>query len=241
MYFYLRSVNLVWLCKCISIESSIRIDNLYKLHLFSLRDFTRVESRSVSGYESTKKYFTRIFNQSFYFINSNRLIVHIEFGERRKHTRGMIYEYFFPSGDRISAIRINFSHMVYEDAKAILSTASPYEVEIEVEDGSMTANTGAKSSSPNSTHSFYRSQSFSTAQQVNMGNFSRFLTFCNEIVVWVWKIEFELGNLKIENLFSLISTSILKKFEVWVEKIIKNAIWVGKASNLNFINANFDF
>ncbi|XP_065199725.1 nucleolar protein dao-5-like [Planococcus citri] len=69
-------------------------------------------------------------------------------------------------GDRISAIRINFSHMVYEDAKAILSYASPYEVEIEVEDSSMTANADAKRSSPNSTHSFYRSQSFSTAQQI---------------------------------------------------------------------------
>lgn len=73
------------------------------------------------------------------------------------------------TGDRISAIRINFSHMVYEDAKAILSCASPYEVEIEVEDSVRSPASGSKHSGAGQNHisnPFYRSQSFSTAQQV---------------------------------------------------------------------------
>lgn len=57
--------------------------------------------------------------------------------------------------------------MVYEDAMAILGYASPYEVEVEVEDSSMSP-ISLKNSSMNNhiAHSFFRSQSFSTAQQV---------------------------------------------------------------------------
>ena len=40
------------------------------------------------------------------------------------------------AGDRISALRVSFRHMVLEDAMTILSYASPYEVQLELERGS---------------------------------------------------------------------------------------------------------
>ena len=59
--------------------------------------------------------------------------------------------------------------MVYEDAMAILSYASPYDVEIEVEDSSMSPDSLKNNSLSNRiAHSFYRSQSFSTAQHVSV-------------------------------------------------------------------------
>lgn len=58
--------------------------------------------------------------------------------------------------------------MVHEDAMAILSYASPYEVEVEVEDSSVSPESLKNSSMNNHiAHSFYRSQSFSTAQHVS--------------------------------------------------------------------------
>lgn len=43
--------------------------------------------------------------------------------------------YFLIAGDRISSVKISFRNMVYEDALTILSYASPYDVELEVENG----------------------------------------------------------------------------------------------------------
>lgn len=102
-------------------------------------------------------------NRSFYFISKP---THTAFNLNMKNK--MIYVWF--AGDRISAIRINFSHMVYEDAKAILSCASPYEVEIEVEDNALSSTSSPKNGTSKHPASFYRSQSFSTAQQVNTSN-----------------------------------------------------------------------
>lgn len=43
----------------------------------------------------------------------------------------MCFVYF--SGDRINSVRISFRNMVYEDAVSILSFASPYELQLEVQ------------------------------------------------------------------------------------------------------------
>ncbi|XP_071627279.1 uncharacterized protein [Temnothorax longispinosus] len=68
-------------------------------------------------------------------------------------------------GDRISSVKISFRNMVYEDALTILSYASPYDVELEVESGgsgSKPATLLKKSVGPSPTricHPLYRSQS----------------------------------------------------------------------------------
>ncbi|OXU24514.1 hypothetical protein TSAR_006409 [Trichomalopsis sarcophagae] len=70
------------------------------------------------------------------------------------------------SGDRISSVKISFRSMVYEDALTILSYASPYDVELEVESGTGTISKPStllkKSVGPSPTHichPLYRSQS----------------------------------------------------------------------------------
>ncbi|KAJ9595950.1 hypothetical protein L9F63_012843, partial [Diploptera punctata] len=72
-------------------------------------------------------------------------------------------------GDRIDGIRISFRHMVFEDALTILSYASPYDVQLEVENASnsrpstliRTKRTSGSSIAPADRicHPFYRSQS----------------------------------------------------------------------------------
>ncbi|KAL6266197.1 hypothetical protein P5V15_003057 [Pogonomyrmex californicus] len=68
-------------------------------------------------------------------------------------------------GDRISSVKISFRNMVYEDALTILSYASPYDVELEVESGgsgSKPTTLLKKSVGPSPTricHPLYRSQS----------------------------------------------------------------------------------
>ncbi|XP_014468922.1 PREDICTED: uncharacterized protein LOC106741420 [Dinoponera quadriceps] len=76
-------------------------------------------------------------------------------------------------GDRISSVRISFRNMVYEDALTILSYASPYDVELEVEsggNGSKPATLLKKSVGPSSTricHPLYRSQSIPEFSQAH--------------------------------------------------------------------------
>ncbi|KYN26826.1 PREDICTED: uncharacterized protein LOC108758055 [Trachymyrmex cornetzi] len=68
-------------------------------------------------------------------------------------------------GDRITSVKISFRNMVYEDALTILSYASPYDVELEVENGgsgSKPTTLLKKSVGPTPTricHPLYRSQS----------------------------------------------------------------------------------
>ncbi|EFN84799.1 Periaxin [Harpegnathos saltator] len=74
-------------------------------------------------------------------------------------------------GDRISSVKISFRNMVYEDALTILSYASPYDVELEVEsggNGSKPTTLLKKSIGPSSTricHPLYRSQSIPELSQ----------------------------------------------------------------------------
>nr|XP_018899554.1 PREDICTED: uncharacterized protein LOC109032074 isoform X1 [Bemisia tabaci] len=76
------------------------------------------------------------------------------------------------SGDRITSVRISFKHMVFEDALTILSYASPYEVQLEVENGSSSGpSTLLRNKKPISPaericHPFYRSQSISDLSQI---------------------------------------------------------------------------
>ncbi|XP_057662707.1 uncharacterized protein LOC130897810 [Diorhabda carinulata] len=61
------------------------------------------------------------------------------------------------SGDRINSVTINFEHMVYEDALAILSYASPYEVVIEAKGGKLIHNIPGQGGQPG--HPLYKSSS----------------------------------------------------------------------------------
>ncbi|KAL6440898.1 hypothetical protein ACFW04_003365 [Cataglyphis niger] len=76
-------------------------------------------------------------------------------------------------GDRISSVKISFRNMVYEDALTILSYASPYDVELEVEsggNGSKPTTLLKKSVGPNPTricHPLYRSQSIPELTQAH--------------------------------------------------------------------------
>ncbi|XP_012537316.1 uncharacterized protein LOC105837257 isoform X2 [Monomorium pharaonis] len=76
-------------------------------------------------------------------------------------------------GDRISSVKISFRNMVYEDALTILSYASPYDVELEVESGgsgSKPATLLKKSVGPSPTricHPLYRSQSIPEMSRVH--------------------------------------------------------------------------
>ncbi|XP_032685149.1 uncharacterized protein DDB_G0283697-like [Odontomachus brunneus] len=76
-------------------------------------------------------------------------------------------------GDRISSVKISFRNMVYEDALTILSYASPYDVELEVEsggNGSKPTTLLKKSVGPSSTricHPLYRSQSIPELSQAH--------------------------------------------------------------------------
>lgn len=79
----------------------------------------------------------------------------------------------FFAGDRISSVKISFRNMVYEDALTILSYASPYDVELEVENGgsgSKPTTLLKKSVGPNPTricHPLYRSQSIPELSQAH--------------------------------------------------------------------------
>ncbi|XP_012264802.2 uncharacterized protein LOC105691107 [Athalia rosae] len=74
-------------------------------------------------------------------------------------------------GDRIASVKISFRNMVYEDALTILSYASPYDVELEVESGgagSRPTTLLKKSVGPSPAkicHPFYRSQSIPELSQ----------------------------------------------------------------------------
>lgn len=76
-------------------------------------------------------------------------------------------------GDRISSVKISFRNMVYEDALTILSYASPYDVELEVEsggNGSKPTTLLKKSVGPSPTricHPLYRSQSIPELTQAH--------------------------------------------------------------------------
>nr|CAD7405826.1 unnamed protein product [Timema poppensis] len=79
-------------------------------------------------------------------------------------------------GDRIDSVRISFRHMVFEDALTILSYASPYEVQLEVESAASsrpstlirTKRTSVASIGVGDRicHPFYRSQSIADLAQV---------------------------------------------------------------------------
>nr|CAD7439973.1 unnamed protein product [Timema bartmani] len=84
-------------------------------------------------------------------------------------------------GDRIDSVRISFRHMVFEDALTILSYASPYEVQLEVESAASsrpstlirTKRTSVASIGVGDRicHPFYRSQSIADlAQQLGIGD-----------------------------------------------------------------------
>jgi len=83
------------------------------------------------------------------------------------------YYSFFLAGDRISSVKISFRNMVYEDALTILSYASPYDVELEVEsggNGSKPTTLLKKSVGPSPTricHPLYRSQSILELSQAH--------------------------------------------------------------------------
>ncbi|XP_011503168.1 PREDICTED: uncharacterized protein LOC105366420 [Ceratosolen solmsi marchali] len=79
-------------------------------------------------------------------------------------------------GDRISSVKISFRSMVYEDALTILSYASPYDVELEVENGGGSGSKPAtllkKSVGPSPAHichPLYRSQSIPDLSQERSG------------------------------------------------------------------------
>lgn len=80
---------------------------------------------------------------------------------------------FLITGDRIASVKISFRSMVYEDALTILSYASPYDVELEVESGgsgSKPTTLLKKSVGPSPTricHPLYRSQSIPELSQAH--------------------------------------------------------------------------
>ncbi|XP_046676308.1 uncharacterized protein LOC124364686 [Homalodisca vitripennis] len=83
-------------------------------------------------------------------------------------------------GDRIESIRISFRHMVFEDALTILSYASPYEVQLEVENGSSSRpatllrnKRASVSPAERICHPFYRSHSISDLIKINKTNPSK--------------------------------------------------------------------
>lgn len=72
------------------------------------------------------------------------------------------------SGDRINSVTINFEHMVYEDALAILSYASPYEVVIEAKGGKLIHNIPGQGGQPG--HPLYKSSSHLDLYNVDKSN-----------------------------------------------------------------------
>lgn len=79
-------------------------------------------------------------------------------------------------GDRIDSVCISFRHMVFEDALTILSYASPYEVQIQVEHNAtsrpstLLRKRETNPSTERILHPFYRSQSISDLTTVlNLG------------------------------------------------------------------------
>lgn len=75
-------------------------------------------------------------------------------------------------GDKISSITIDFNHLVLEDAVAILSYASPYNVKLELVDAKANVATMVSSNSPKSntstlSHPLYRSGSQSDVNTVS--------------------------------------------------------------------------
>ncbi|KAK2582135.1 hypothetical protein KPH14_004500 [Odynerus spinipes] len=92
-------------------------------------------------------------------------------------------------GDRIASVKISFRNMVYEDALTILSYASPYDVELEVESGgsgSKPATLLKKTVGPSPTricHPLYRSQSIPELSQAHKSSAKRlFIADPNESV-----------------------------------------------------------
>jgi len=91
------------------------------------------------------------------------------------------------AGDRIDGIRISFRNMVFEDALTILSYASPYDVQLEVENSSnscpntlvRTKKTSGSGIAPADRicHPFYRSQSIADLAQVGTANGNNELQF----------------------------------------------------------------
>lgn len=101
------------------------------------------------------------------------------------------------AGDRIESIRISLRHMVFEDALTILSYASPYEVQLEVESGASGAssrpstllrNNKRAGNSPTERicHPFYRSQSISDLLKVSLSSpHTSFLFPCIYLILFV--------------------------------------------------------
>ncbi|XP_049814321.1 uncharacterized protein LOC126260907, partial [Schistocerca nitens] len=86
-------------------------------------------------------------------------------------------------GDRIDSVRISFRHMVFEDALTILSYASPYDVQLEVENATTsrpstlirTKRMSGSSVGPADRicHPFYRSQSIADLAQIGKDSLKR--------------------------------------------------------------------
>ncbi|XP_059480467.1 protein AHNAK2-like [Neocloeon triangulifer] len=83
------------------------------------------------------------------------------------------------AGDRIVSISISLRHMVFEDALTILSYASPYDVQLEIEKrppGRVNRDTGSGKRSPSVgppdrlCHPFYRSQSIDDLNKMRMSS-----------------------------------------------------------------------
>lgn len=101
--------------------------------------------------------------------------------------RNCTLEVLCQAGDRIDGIRISFRNMVFEDALTILSYASPYDVQLEVENSSnscpntlvRTKKTSGSGIAPADRicHPFYRSQSIADLAQVGTANGNNELQF----------------------------------------------------------------
>lgn len=91
-------------------------------------------------------------------------------------------------GDRIASVKISFRNMVYEDALTILSYASPYDVELEVESGgsgSKPTTLLKRSVGPSAAricHPLYRSQSIPELSQAPRSATRLFIADPNETI-----------------------------------------------------------
>lgn len=94
-------------------------------------------------------------------------------------------------GDRIDSVCISFRHMVFEDALTILSYASPYEVQIQVEHNAtsrpstLLRKRETNPSTERILHPFYRSQSISDLTAVS--NYFLSVDFSHRSFIADWK------------------------------------------------------
>lgn len=110
------------------------------------------------------------------------ILVSSAFSYFLNHTDTVLHILVFSTGDRIASVKISFRNMVYEDALTILSYASPYDVELEVETGgpgSKPTTLLKKSVGPSPTricHPLYRSQSIPELSQSHKSTAKRLFT-----------------------------------------------------------------